>query len=71
MKLSVPQKRLLGALRAHGPMRVSGNGLRTARSLEKRGLVRVTVGGSGMAYSGHWWYQAEAADGIETRDASV
>jgi hypothetical protein len=66
MRLSGPQKRLLGRMMDAGaydgdgakPLEVSGNELRTARSLERKGLARVleTFGGSmrlGVHWSGH------------------
>jgi hypothetical protein len=34
---------------------LEGQAIRTARALEKKGLGRVAVGGSGVAYKGNWW----------------
>lgn len=65
-ELTQPQLRLLRAVVATGgPCSVSGNQYRVAKALERMGLVRVQVGGSGVAYQGTWWWEAVAtAEGL-------
>lgn len=68
MKLTQPQREMLDRLRAERdlfhrlsdePVRVGGNDLRVAMSLERKGLVKIGVGGSGVAYLAPWWWTAQ------------
>jgi hypothetical protein len=57
-----PQRDLLTHVAAVGRARVDGNQLRVARSLERMGLVEIIVGGSGVAFTYPWWWEAWITD---------
>jgi hypothetical protein len=64
VKLSRAERGLLKtlALLDGGEAEVRGPNYRTAQRLEAKGLVRIGVGGSGVAYQGRWWWTAAATE---------
>jgi len=61
MNLTAPQARLLARV-AQKPLNLRGSELRTAHLLAQKGLVSLTIGGSGIPFQGQWWYEGRITE---------
>lgn len=60
-KISPSQQRILDAAKENGSVKIKSSQLMAARALERAGLGKIEVGGSGKAYdSKDWWWEFRA-----------
>lgn len=57
--MTAAQQRLLDRAKSQGskPLKVRGSDLPVARRLEAAGHVKLSIGGTGLPWKGHWWYE--------------